>query len=170
MKLIYVLITSLLVTFSACSNKTRQAELQTPVVNTGQTPTPVVSQELTGFFLKNTYKQDEDVKLLLFNNETAFNEIFGIGKTMNNQITKPDFATSIVGAVTLKPTQKQTTITVEKMETIGDACHLFINIETGAGQTYTSTPVYIFAIEKDIPAKQFQLYVNGEKKSAVTIQ
>ncbi len=160
---------ALLAILVSCSNKTTKTETQTPA---GQpavvAPGPVITQELTGYFLKNTYQQKEDVKLLIFNNETSFKDVFGMGKTMTNQIIEPDFATSFVGAIAMKSTPMQTTITLEKANIENGTCNVYVNVKTGEKQSFTSTPVYIFTLEKAIPAKQVQLFVNGEKKDLVS--
>ncbi len=171
MKTLIILSLAVMVSATACKTKnSNNTETQTPApVEEITAPAPVITEQLTGYFLKNTYSQSEDVKLLLVQDDASFNQLFGAGKTMTNKIIAPDFGTSNIAAVAVKSTKKQTTITFDRTEIEGDVLNAYFNIETGAEQSYTSTPVYLFAFEKDVPAKRIQLIVNGEKKESLAL-
>lgn len=168
MKSTIIFCLALLLTSTSCPDKKKQEDTKSSPaqtqLNQKATPEKVVTNELQGFFLKNTYKQEENIKLLIIKDETEFGNLFGIGKTMTNTIVKPDFNTSTVAALVLKPSNIQTSIQIESATNESGILNTNFNVKTGEKQSFTSQPIYLFTFNKNVPAKQIQLLINGEKK------
>ncbi len=156
----------MMIVMSSCANKRSVA--QTEVTAAATVGVPVQFQELTGYFVKNTYTPVDDVNPLVIKNQAQFNELFGVGKTMNNTIISPDFEKSIVVALIFRSTNKATTITLSDSKIDKGTLDVYYIAKTGAEQSYTSTPVALSTIDR-AGVTNVRFFVNGKEKGIVVL-
>ncbi len=150
-RLLFMIGISMLICF-ACSSKASKNQPQadsTATVEIAPQVLPVSTQLLAGYFLKNTYKVNDDVDCILFPDQASFDKVLGIAKTMTNKVDKPNFEKNIVAAIALKPTKKNTEISISKAEKVNEAINIYLEQTIGEDLTYTMTPLKVFSFPKE---------------------
>ncbi len=130
--------------------------------------TNVPTEEMSGYFVKSTYKPNADINFIVLKNKAQFDELLGIARTMKNSISTPDFDNTIIAAIVLKTTKNETKIKVKDAKLEGNTLNVYADIETGKELSYSSTPLYLYHMPKN-QAKQINLFVNGENKASVEL-
>lgn len=74
-------------------------------------------QPLSGYFVKNSIQVNDSLTFWLIDNPTTFDSLFGVAKTMNNKIDRPDFGTQLVVAATMPATYYGTQIQLSSATT-----------------------------------------------------
>lgn len=163
---------SLLVTFTACSSSQRKVEENKETTTEVQKPAPeiVKTKELSGYFVKNTFKSEEDVNLILMKDKTQFDDLFGVAKTMNNQIDEPDFDNNLLVAIILKSTDMDTDLKISETKKINNLFEIYATVTTGEKQTYSKVPQLIVSLPKDSSVGKIQLFVNGNQVKELAVK
>lgn len=104
--------------------------------------------ELTGYYIKNTVDFDQAYKFVAVSNQEAFNNYFGIAKTMKNKVSDLDFEKFNIAGILVNPINKANTINITKFTAEG--AKQIVNFTTiiGKEQTYTSGELVLFKIPK----------------------
>ena len=71
---------------------------------------------LDGYFSKNTLEFAENTKRVVLTNKKDFDDYFGVGKKMDNMVSKVDFGKNNYVAIITKPSSKKQTIVITKSE------------------------------------------------------
>lgn len=130
-------------------NKDQKDSIRVETATITAQPEVITATLLSGYFLKNTYTFTGGADSFLFPDSAAFDKVLGIGKTMNNQITVPDFAKQTVGAIALKPTQTKTDLAILKVEkTDSSTVAISYEVKTGEALSYSMTPTLVFQFPK----------------------
>ncbi len=157
-------------TSKKADNDSQQDSIRVETATVAEQPvTTITVTPLKGYFLKNTYKFTADTDCILFPNQAGFDNALGVGKTMDNQISKPDFAGQTVGAIAMKPVQNQTEITISKAEVAGNAINLYYDVKKGDAITYTITPVLVFQFPHTTGVDTVHFITNGQTVSTLSI-
>ncbi len=150
----------------ACSSKTsKKTDPQpdsTATVEVAPQVFPVTVQTLNGYFLKNTYKLAEDTSCVLFADQASFDTAFGVAKTMNNKVDKPEFDKDVVAAVAMKATKTKTEIAISKAEKVGEMINVYVEVTTGDALTYTMQPLVVFSFPKEAGINSVNFMMGGE--------
>ena len=117
-------------------------------------------EELKGYFVKNNVTFDKDYKYIVVSSQEGFNKYFGMGKTMNNEVTPLDFEKFNIAAIMIKPSNKVNKIKMEKYTSEGAKTIVGFSVEAGEEQTFTSGELLLFKIPKSRTSVDF--VSNGE--------
>ncbi len=135
-----------------------------------KTTTSVEFKSLSGYFARNTFVAAKDVNLLLLNTLENFDSVLGIAKTMNNKINKPDFENTLPLAIILKPTDKQTQLSIDKVSSENNILRIDAKLEQGEKQSYTMVPTLVFSVPKAADTKEIQLFINGTQTETLHLK
>lgn len=127
---------------------------------------------LSGYFLKNTITVNDSLTFWLIDNQTSFDSLFGMAKTMNNTIDKPDFGTQIVVAATMPPTFYGTQIQLESAlsdDANNNAILHFVATSNPDKSTASTVPLWLGAVPKT-GKSTFQLYTGDQLTKTITTQ
>lgn len=128
---------------------------------------------LSGYFVKNTIQVTDSLTFWIVDNQQAFDSLFGVAKTMNNTITRPDFGTQVVVAATMPPSWYNTRIELAAA-TLDDATNnatmRFATTSDANKSSSSITPLWLGTVPKN--GKQTFNFYNGDKlaTSITTIQ
>lgn len=147
--LVYILFSTLFLISASCGSKKNSAESGIKITI------------YSNYFLKNNYKQEKAVDLIVLNDKVIFNNIFGIAKTMSNEIVSPDFDAEFVLAIAAEPTNIKTDIHLDKVQQKGSEILIYATILKGEEQSFSSNPLVIFSIPRDESIEKAQLYIDG---------
>lgn len=174
-----VLSICLALTMAACNStkKTENANGQqanTPEVAITEQPAASAVDSvhtLSGYFLKNNYQFTNETDFLLLPDPPTFDSYLGVAKTMDNTIDKPDFAEQIVAAITMKPTNKRTDITISKIEKANNhTTNIYFEVKTGETLTYTLIPLLVFEFPKVAGIDTFNFITNGQTVQSLSLK
>jgi hypothetical protein len=127
---------------------------------------------LSGYFLKNTITVTDSITYWLIDNPASFDSLFGMAKTMNNTIDKPDFGTQIVIAATMPPTYYGTQIQLESAtadNTTNDATLHFVATANPEKSTASTVPLWLGAVPKT-GKTTFKLFTGDHLTKTITTQ
>ena len=159
----------------SCQNKKIGSEtVQSPAdTTTAPTPatltTPLAFDPLENYVLKSTVKPTDSVDLFIISTQEQFNNLFEALKTASDKIIQPDFIINYTVGVVCKPTDKKTTINIEKAEFGDFAMNVFVKIEHGEKENSLSTPARVFAIEKRNGISRVDFFINGQKSKSIEL-
>jgi hypothetical protein len=133
-------------------------------------PSSVAIVPLNNYFIKNTPALLEDVNYMAFTSPTAFYNMFGIAKTMENEVRQPNFDGQIVVAIAMKPTNRNVTIRFSKAEINGRHLNAFYTVtESNTPLSYTQTPLAVATVPKGLDVKEIQFYLKENKVAIVAL-
>lgn len=158
----------------ACNTKKTESTQTTDSLKVDSTimadtpaPTSLAFSPVDGYSIKSSVALIDTVDFFLLTNQEDMDSKFAVDKTIS-EVAKPDFIINHIFAVVCTPSQKSTTIAVEKVEVGGDI-NVFVTIRRGEGQQTTAKPAKIFAIEKRDGYNAIQFFVNGQKSKALLV-
>ncbi len=105
-------------------------------------------EELNGYFVENDVGFDRDVEFVAVSSLDEFNKYFGTAKTMNNEVTPPDFDKFNVAAIMVKPSKKPGKIKLTKYISEGAKTIVGFEILPGIELNFTSGGLLLFEIPK----------------------
>lgn len=163
------------VLLSACVTRTKKTttttdSLAVDSVQDADTPAPatLAFSQQAGYSVKNTVGLKDTVNFIYLSSQQELDNKFILDKTSASSLTKPDFLINYNVAVICLPSQLMTTIVMDKVE-LGNAINVFLTIQRGEKQTFTSKPAQIFAIERRNGYGTMQFYVNGKESGAIIL-
>ncbi|HEY9261779.1 hypothetical protein [Chitinophaga sp.] len=127
---------------------------------------------LSGYFLKNTIKVKDSLTYWIIDNQASFDSLFGMAKTMNNTIDKPDFGTQIVIAATMPPTYYGTQIQLESATSdnlTNDAALHFVATANPEKSSAATVPLWLGAVPKT-GKSTFKLFTGDNLTKTITEQ
>ncbi|SKD08107.1 hypothetical protein SAMN05660461_4058 [Chitinophaga ginsengisegetis] len=127
---------------------------------------------ISGYFLKNTITVNDSLTFWLIDNQASFDSLFGMAKTMNNTIDKPDFGTQIVVAATMPPTFYGTQIQLESATSDNannNATLHFVATSNPSRGSASTVPLWLGAVPKT-GKSTFQLYTGDHLTKTITTQ
>lgn len=127
---------------------------------------------ISGYFLKNTIKVSDSLTYWIIDNQTSFDSLFGMAKTMNNTIDKPDFGTSIVIAATMPPTYYGTQIQLESATSDNvdnNATLHFVATANPDKSSAATVPLWLGAVPKT-GKSTFKLFTGDNLTKTITEQ
>ncbi|HNL39007.1 MAG TPA: hypothetical protein PKH43_07735 [Saprospiraceae bacterium] len=130
---------------AACNGSSNSSSAGQLASNTGQKPEIRI---LKNYFLLNSVEIKER-QCWLIDNPASFEQTFGMGKTLNNDIINPNFDSSIVAAIAVPPANRLTDIRVSELKITGDTAYVHFVIVEGADElTWTSQPLLLFSFPR----------------------
>ena len=105
-------------------------------------------EEIKGYFVKNDVVFDEDCKFIAVSEQDGFDKYFGIGKTMNNDVTTLDFDKFNVAGILVKPSDIASKIEITQYTSEGAKTIVGFKNGIGEKQSFTSGGVLLFKIPK----------------------
>jgi hypothetical protein len=137
-----------------------------------QTPANVALdvQPLSNYFIKNNDQITDSLTFLFINDKATFDGLFGMAKTMNNEIIVPDFGTHVVVAATMPATFYNTQIQLLSATSDSDnnAEMHFIAVE-GNKQSSSIKPLWLGMIPKT-GMQKISFYTGDHLSKTVTTQ
>ncbi|MET6999041.1 hypothetical protein [Chitinophaga defluvii] len=125
-------------------------------------------QPLSNYFVKNNIKISDSLTFWVIDNQTSFDSLFGVAKTMTNEIVTPDFGTHVVIAATMPATAYNTQIQLLSATNDNDNNAEMHFVAVGAEkQSSTITPVWLGLLPKT-GLKTVKLYTGDQLSKAVT--
>ncbi len=164
------------VMITSCNSGKKQSEVSaaesTPTVNEAPAPeiTPVEIQQLSGYFLKNSYELPKEVNIIEVLDKDQMKLAFGVGKTMNNKIDTVDFNANAVIGIALQPTDIKTDLKIEKVEKSGETLNVYVSLVKGEKQSFTTKPVVLFSVSKLVDVKNLELFIDGNNKDVLPLK
>ena len=146
-------------TTTDADSKNNPTEQASPTVKSA----PFNASPLQGYFLKNTVATTKAVQIHLIANADEFEAMFGMAKTMTNEITPIDFQTQNVVAIFTAPSESQTTIELPSVTTAGNTIRVGYKVVTGEKQTFTSNALTLFTVPKEITALDARIFIQPSK-------
>jgi hypothetical protein len=123
----------------------------------------VVIKPLSGYFVKNTIKQNDAVVCWVINSPEEMQRVFGVAKTVSNTIDTVDFNTQLLTAVTLQLSDLEQQIELTSSKQEGNTVELHFAIMTeGKRRSFTTAMAWLGAIPKNPDIKTVKFY-NGDK-------
>lgn len=121
---------------------------------------------LKNYFLLNSVEVKER-QCWLMSGQAEFEKMFGLAKTMRNEIITPNFDSSFVGAIAVPPARRMTDFRITKIERVGDVANVHFEIIEGDDElTWTSQPVQVFTFPKDPGIKTVNFIQTGVQISS----
>ncbi|PHS62098.1 MAG: hypothetical protein COB12_11265 [Flavobacterium sp.] len=111
--------------------------------------------KLSGYYIKNTVEFDQAYKFVVVSNQEAFNNYFGIAKTMKNKVSDLDFEKFNIAGILVNPINKANTINITKFTAEGAKQIVHFTTIIGKEQTYTSGELVLFKIPKSRTSVEF---------------
>lgn len=106
-------------------------------------------QPLSNYFVKNNIKITDSLTFWVIDNKASFDSLFGMAKTMTNEIVNPDFGTHVVIAATMPATAYKTQIQLLSATNDNDNNAEMHFVAVGAEkQSATITPVWLGTLPK----------------------
>ena len=127
---------------------------------------------ISGYFLKNTIQVSDSLTFWIIDNQAAFDSLFGMAKTMNNTVDKPDFGTSIVVAATMPPTYYGTEIQLASAtadNVNNNAALHFVATGNPAKGSASMVPLWLGAVPKT-GKRTFKLFTGDNLTKTITAQ
>ncbi|WP_346317187.1 hypothetical protein [Chitinophaga sp. YIM B06452] len=119
----------------------------------------IVIKPLSGYFVKNTIKQNDSVVCWVINNRQEMEKVFGMAKTVSNTIDTVDFNTHLLTAVTLRLSNLEQKIALTSSKQEGDAVDLHFSImEEGPSRSFTTAMAWLGTIPKSPEVKKVRFY------------
>ncbi|MGN7719454.1 hypothetical protein [Chitinophaga sp. 22620] len=124
----------------------------------------IVIKPMSGYFVKNTIKQNDSVVCWVINNPQEMQRVFGMAKTVNNVIDTVDFNSHLLTAVTLRVSSlvQKIELTSSKQEGNTVELHFAIRDEEPTQQSFSMAAAWLGAIPKDPAVKTVKFY-SGDK-------
>jgi len=146
-------------TTTDADSKTNPTEQASPTVKSAPfTPIP-----LQGYFVRNTVATTKAVQIHLIANADEFEAMFGMAKTMTNEITPIDFQTQNVVAIFTEPSETTTTIELPSVSTEGASIRVGYKLVTGDKQTFTSSALTLFTVPKKTTTLDARIFIQPIK-------
>ncbi|QJB40805.1 hypothetical protein HF324_24375 [Chitinophaga oryzae] len=148
---------AILLLLASCGGATRNNAADSAVVNDtalnvqADSGSSLDVQPLNGYFVKNNIQVKDSLTFWLIDNPAAFDSLFGVAKTMNNKIDRPDFGTQVVVAATMPSTYYGTQIQLASATTdnlTNDAEMHFVATAQAEKNSYSTTPLWVGSIPK----------------------
>ncbi len=156
----------------ACS--TRKTETATPPADTtaidsvlATTPAPALLAFATvdGFTGAKGAATPDSVNYFLLNNAEDLVKSFAA----SGNVEQPDFIINYIIGVLCQPTNRPTTISLDKVVTGENTLDVYLNLTRGTAGGAASKPAQLFAIEKREGYPVMQFYINGKKDKALVL-
>lgn len=127
---------------------------------------------ISGYFLKNTITVNDSLTYWIIDNQASFDSLFGMAKTMNNTIDKPDFGTQLVIAATMPPTYYGTQIQLESATSdnlTNNAILHFVATANPDKSSAATVPLWLGAVPKT-GKSTFKLFTGDNLTKTITEQ
>ncbi len=154
----------------ACSTKkteTVSTSVDTTAVDSVIATTPAQSalafSSLNGFSVKAGTPLPDSTNYFLLGSQEQLNQYFSSGSD------SPDFIINYIVAAVLAPTQRTTSISIDKAVTGDSSLDIYLTVTRGADDGKKVSPVQMFAIERREGYPVMQFYVNGKKDKALVL-
>lgn len=105
-------------------------------------------EPLKGYFIKNDVVFESPRKFVVATNNETFDKYFGVGKTMENEVTPPDFDKYYVAGILLQPSDTKQEIELVRFTSEGAKQIVEFNVKAGDKQSFTSGGLLLFKIPK----------------------
>ncbi|NSL89596.1 hypothetical protein ECE50_022335 [Chitinophaga sp. Mgbs1] len=107
-------------------------------------------QPISGYFVKNSIQPADSLTFWLIDNQQSFDSLFGMAKTMNNTIDKPDFGTRLVVAATMPATYYGTQIQLESatIDNVSNNAEMHFVAPAKTKNSYSVLPLWLGTIPK----------------------
>ncbi len=123
----------------------------------------IMFKQLHNYFLRNTIKLENDINVFTAQDMKTFDSLFGIAKTFQNKVTIPDFKKYSVIAIAAKASNIATAIIVNGIVAASQGIAVNISIKYSGEQSYTSIPMILIMIPKQIAGTNVAV-IDGEMK------
>ncbi|NIG52261.1 hypothetical protein [Chitinophaga sp. Cy-1792] len=136
------------------------------------TPDPIAQlnvNPLPGYFVKNNITVSDSLTFWVIDNQQQFDSIFGMAKTMKNDIPNPDLGTQVVIAATMPATYYQTQISLDSsyVNTNDNSASLYFSANGQDSKSSSSiVPLWLGSIPKN-GKTVIKLYNGGQLVSEV---
>jgi hypothetical protein len=127
---------------------------------------------LNGYFVKNTIQVKDSLTFWLVDNPATFDSLFGVAKTMNNKIDRPDFGTQVVVAATMPATFYGTQIQLASATTddlTNNAEMHFVATGQAEKNSYSIMPLWIGSIPKT-GKTNIKVYTGDQLTTTLTVR
>ncbi|RAJ85629.1 hypothetical protein CLV59_102334 [Chitinophaga dinghuensis] len=110
----YIVAVSCLIMIAACQNNPQRhtEDIDSNLATIPESISQLDVTPLSGYFVKNNIEVKDSLTFWIIDNQQTFDSLFGIAKTMNNNIVAPDLGTNLVVAVTMPATPYNTQISL----------------------------------------------------------
>ncbi|MBO9152734.1 hypothetical protein ACFOTA_10985 [Chitinophaga sp. GCM10012297] len=124
----------------------------------------IVIRPLSGYFVKNTIKQNDSIVCWVINNPKEMQQVFGMAKTVNNVIDTVDFNSQLLTALTLRISSLVQKIELISSKQEGSTVELHFKIydEEPTVKSFSMAAAWLGAIPKTPEVKTVKFY-NGDK-------
>ena len=162
----------LLLLGAACS--TRKAETTAPpadstaidsVLATTPAPALLAFASIDGYTAAKGTDTPDSVNYFLLNSSDNLQNYF----TASGSAASPDFIINYIVGVVCQPTNRPTTLTLDKVVTGENTLDVYLNLSRGTATGSAGKPAQLFAIEKREGYPVMQFYVNGKKDKALVL-
>ena len=171
----FIFLLALMALLSACGTKTTESTTATDSISVdstvqADTPAPAILafSQLAGYTVRNTVGLSDSVNFIFLSNQQELDKQFVADKASSTAFSTPDFLINHTFAVVCLPSRQMTTIVLDKVE-LGDAINVYLTIERGEMQAFTSKPAQVFSIEKRDGFSTMQFFVNGKESKAIML-
>lgn len=143
-----LILASLMILSSACSNKPNSNLIESTSTDTITTSEKVELAELNGYFLK---LRPDTIFVALLDSANFYNTM-GVAMTMGkNKPTEIDFEKDIIGAIALPETYYETVIKVDTTSIDNRILNIHYSVSViGEKRTFSIIPVNVFTINKEL--------------------
>ena len=159
--------------FAACSGKKTETPPTADSVSAAAADVPAPAglafSPLNGYAVRNTVGMSDSVNFFLLTSQEQLDKMFIADRSMNSEMSTPDFVINYTVAVVCLPRLEKTTIILEKVEVGGSAINVYVTITRGEKQKFASKPAQIFAIERRDGYGALQFFVNGKQSKAIPL-
>ncbi|SHM33278.1 hypothetical protein SAMN05444266_107425 [Chitinophaga jiangningensis] len=106
---------AMLIMALSCQNTPQQhtEDMDSTVATSPDPITQLDVKPLSGFFVKNTVTITDSLTFWVIDNQQTFDSLFGMARTMADNVVAPDFGTSVVIAATMPPTYYGTQLSLD---------------------------------------------------------
>ncbi|MBV7528840.1 hypothetical protein [Chitinophaga sp. sic0106] len=106
---------AMLILAISCQNNPQQhtEDMDSTVATTPDPITQLDVKPLSGFFVKNTVKVSDSLTFWVIDNQQSFDSLFGVARTMTDNVVAPDFGTSVVIAASMPATYYGTQVSLD---------------------------------------------------------
>lgn len=112
-------------------------------------PKNIVVKKLDNYFLSQQGDEPGGTQCMVITKEKDFDKTFGIAKTMNNTIIRPDFATEAVVLVALPPTNKNAKVEILSALVVGNIIEVFFKTSKERFPLpYTTRPLAVATVPR----------------------
>lgn len=157
-----------------CACSTRKTETAAPpadstaidsVLATTPAPALLAFASVDGFSAAKGAATPDSINYFLLNNSEDLVKSFA----PTGNVEHPDFIINYIIGVICQPTNRPTTLSLDKVVTGENTLDVYLNLTRGAGGGPASKPAQLFAIEKREGYPVMQFYINGKKDKALVL-